>query len=96
MSDYLKVDDFLAYDSQISKKLGGLRDGLDAVQAQVTGLSNAFRNYVAETGTYCIETNKRLSNIESELAGVKHAVHTLAQMMERGFTLIFARLGIQP
>ncbi len=102
MPDYLKVDDFLANDPLMSKKIGSLRDSVDAVRGQVDSLTMAFTNYVAETDAYRIANDKRLDGIDARLAGVdgrldklEQAVNTLAQTVSQGFTLIFARLGIQ-
>ncbi len=89
MPEYLAVSDFLANDSLLSKKIGSLRDSVDAVQAQVGDIASTLKNYISETDLYRIETNKQLSDIRSELTAVK-------QMMERGFALVFAHLGIQP
>jgi len=89
MPEYLTVSDFLANDSLLSKKIASLRDGVDAVQAQVGGIASTLKNYISETDLYRIETNKQLSDIRSELTAVK-------QVMERGFALVFAQLGIQP
>ncbi len=99
MPEYLTVSDFLANDSQMSKKISGLRDGVDAVDLKVSSLQAAFKNYVAETDTYRLETSKQLSDLRSDLNDLKQAVSlrldTLERTMERGFALIFARLGIQ-
>ncbi len=54
----------------MSKKIGNLHDGLDAVQAQVSGLTTAFKSYVAETDLYRIANDKRLDGIDTRLAGV--------------------------
>ncbi len=87
MPEYLTVSDFLANDSQVSKKIGGLRDSVDAVREQVTSLAGTLKNYIAETDAYRIATNNRLDNIDSRL-------DRLEQVVTQGFALIFARLGI--
>jgi hypothetical protein len=86
---YLKVDDFLIYDAQLTRRLGRIDDNIEALRGQVNTLTTAFISYVAETDKYRNETDKRLNAIEGTLADIK-------QTMELGFSLIFARLGIQP
>jgi predicted nucleic acid-binding Zn-ribbon protein len=95
-NQYLKVDDFLIYDAQLTRRLGRIDDNIEALRGQVSNLTGAFTAYVAETDKYRNETDKRLNNIEGELADIKRTVITLAQTMNRGFALIFERLGIQP
>ncbi len=68
MPEYLTVSDFLANDAQVSKKIGCINDNLDALREQIDHLTSAFRNYVAETDTYRIETSNRLNNINSQVA----------------------------
>ncbi len=107
MPEYLTVSDFLANDSLLSKKIGGLRESVDAMQAQVGSLTSAFTSYVAETDAYRIANNKRLGDIDTrldhlqnDLNDFKRAVNTeladIKQTMNRGFALLFARFGIQP
>ncbi len=99
MPDYLTVSDFLANDSQMSKKIGGLRDSIDAVDAKVSSLSTAFKSYVSETDAYRIANDKRLADLQNDLNAFKRSVNErfdrLEQTMERGFALLFAQLGIQ-
>ncbi len=95
MPDYLKVDDFLTYDGQMTKRIARVDDKVDAVREQVNRLNTTLIAYIAETDTYRNKTNKRLSTIESELADVKHVVSTLAQTISQSFAIIFAHLGIQ-
>ena len=108
MPEYLTVADFLAYDSQMSSKIGRINDGVDAVQEQVNNLTSAFTAYVAETDAYRIQNDKRmdgidarLDGIDARLDGIDKRLDTLSReladvkrMVSRGFALIFARLEI--
>ncbi len=86
---HLKIDDFLTYEGQLTRRLGRMDDNLEALRGQVNALTGAFKSYIAETDLYRIETNKRLAGIDTRLSN-------LEQMVSQGFALIFARLGITP
>jgi hypothetical protein len=103
MPDYLKVDDFLAWEAQLSRKLGHMSGDVHTVKGQMSSLMTTFIKYVNETDAYRLANDKRLGNINiqladlrGEVADIKQTVGTLAQTVSQGFTLIFARLGIQP
>ncbi|SRR5579884_1442142 len=110
MPEYLIVSDFLANDSLMSKKLGSLRDSVDAVREQLSSITGAFKNHIAETDAYRIANNKRLDGIDtrlnnidtqlgdlhSDMTDIRQAMSTLAQTVSQGFALVFAHLGITP
>jgi DNA repair exonuclease SbcCD ATPase subunit len=100
MPEYLTVSDFLTYDAQMTRRIARVEDKVEAVREQVNNLTIAFTSYVAETDKFRNETNRQLSELRSDLNGLKQAVNsrfdTLEQTMEHGFSLIFARLGITP
>jgi hypothetical protein len=106
MPDYLTMEDFLTYDTQMTRRIGRVEDTVEAVREQVSNLTVAFKNYVSETDTYRIANDKRLGsidgrldNIESRFERFEQAANSrfdaLEQTMNRGFALIFAHLGIQ-
>jgi len=96
MPEYLTVSDFLAYDSQISGKIGKVSDTVEVVRAQVSSLLTGFKNYVSETDSYRLVNNKRLDGVDMRLDRIDGELADIKQAMNRGFALIFARLGIQP
>jgi uncharacterized phage infection (PIP) family protein YhgE len=96
MPDYLTVEDFLTYDAQMTRKIGRVNDTVETVREQLDNLTVAFKNYVAETDTYRLANDQRLGNIDTQLADLRSELADMKQAMSRGFTLIFAHLGIQP
>jgi len=100
MPEYLTVADFLAYGAQMTRKIGRVNDNVDTVREQVNSLATIFKTYIAETGSFRLETNKRLDRIESRLDSFEQTVNSrfdvLEQTMNCGFALIFTHLGIQP